>query len=284
MDLMEENKFKILEWNINHRQGYSSKNMPEWVATVIREDHADADIIILTECSSNVPNWETIKKSMFAEKYLVFESFNNQGHQNDVVIAIKKERFSVKYTRSHYSANPDTADHLEIKCKIKEDKEGKELTVIGMRIHSYDKVTDANDQKKCNAFQSIINDVKNDKIVVIGGDLNNYRRGCTRQNWCLGQIDKICQENGFMRYTPQGSSIYEEKEGENPNAFAEDHFIVKGIEAVQLLSYDRSFVNKDTTIYRWGKNFQIKLEGNNYDHIDDPYPDHAILMAEITIP
>ena len=53
--------FKVLEWNINHRQGRSQKYMPEWVATVIRMDYADADIIILTECSSNVPNWDTIK-------------------------------------------------------------------------------------------------------------------------------------------------------------------------------------------------------------------------------
>ena len=49
--------------------------MPEWVATVIREDYADTDIIILTECSSNVPNWDTIKKRIFEDKeYSVFES------------------------------------------------------------------------------------------------------------------------------------------------------------------------------------------------------------------
>ena len=270
--------FKVLEWNINHRQGHSGKKMPEWVVTVIREDHADADIIILTECSSNVPNWETMKKRMFVDgKYLVFESSNNQGHQNDVVIAVKKERFSVKYTKSHYSANPDTADHLEVTCKT---EAGTELTVIGMRIHSYDKVTDANDEKKRTAFQSIINDVKNDKIVIIGGDLNNYRRGCPKRKWCLGRIDEICQRNGFMRYTPHGSSIYENYTEDHPYAFAEDHFIVKGVESVQLLPYDRSFVNEDKTIYRWGQDFQINFGGNN---IDDPYPDHAILMAEITI-
>ena len=274
--------FKVLEWNINHRQGRSQKYMPEWVATVIREDYADTDIIILTECSSNIPNWDTIKKRIFEDKeYLVFESFNNQGHQNDVVIAVKKERFSVKDTRSHYSANPDTADHLEIKCKT---KAGTELTVIGMRIHSYDKVTDANDEKKRIAFQSIINDVKNDNIVVIGGDLNNYRRGCQTRKWCLRRIDEICQKNGFMRYTPHGSSIYKDYTEDDPYAFAEDHFIVKGVESVQLLPYDRSFVNKDKTIYRWGQDFQVNFGGNNYGHIDDPYPDHAILMAEITIP
>ena len=50
--------FKVLEWNINHRQGRPQEYMPEWVATVIREDYADTDIIILTECSSNVPNWD----------------------------------------------------------------------------------------------------------------------------------------------------------------------------------------------------------------------------------
>lgn len=28
---------KIIEWNINHRLGYSKAKMPEWVADVIRK-------------------------------------------------------------------------------------------------------------------------------------------------------------------------------------------------------------------------------------------------------
>lgn len=277
--------FKIMEWNINHRQGYSNINMPEWVATVIREENADADIIILTECSSNVPNWETIKNRMFADKkYFVFESFNNQGHQNDVLIAVKKDRFSVKCTKSYYSMSFATPDHLEVQCKT---KAGTEITVIGLRMHAY-KPTDHNDEIKCDEFRTIIDSVKDKEIVIIGGDFNNYRRGCTWRKWCLNRIDEICKKSGFIRYTPNGSSIYEDYTENSPNAFAEDHFIVKGAHSVLVEPYNRSFVHKDTIIYRWGRDFQQycgkDILGNNiYECVSDPYPDHAILAAEISI-
>lgn len=271
---------KVMEWNINHRQGYSQGVMPEWVASVIRKEKTD--IIILTECSSNVPNWETVKKRMFADgEYLVFESFNNQGQQNDVLIAVKKNRFAVEYTKSYYSANPDTPNHLEVKCKT---NVGTELTVIGMRIHAY-KPTDENDEKKRREFLSVINSVKKDRIVIIGGDFNNYRRKCTTRRWCIDRIDEICNENGFVRYTPDGSSIKENYTVNDPNAFAEDHFIVKGVQAVQLEPYDRSFIDadKNKSVYKWGFDFQLDKGGGNWECIDDPYPDHAILKAKISV-
>lgn len=45
---------KIIEWNINHRCGYSRSNMPKWAKSVIQSKKAD--IIVLTETSFKVPN------------------------------------------------------------------------------------------------------------------------------------------------------------------------------------------------------------------------------------
>ena len=42
---------RIIEWNINHRLGYSKNEMPPWVINKIKDK---ADITILTECSNRV--------------------------------------------------------------------------------------------------------------------------------------------------------------------------------------------------------------------------------------
>ena len=47
---------KVLGWNINHRLGYGKTKMPTWVKTVVQEKNAD--VIVLTETSFKVPNWE----------------------------------------------------------------------------------------------------------------------------------------------------------------------------------------------------------------------------------
>ena len=55
-----------------------------------------SDIVILTECSSRVPNWSAVKNLLFSdEQYYVFESNNEQASQNDVLIAVKKSKLSI---------------------------------------------------------------------------------------------------------------------------------------------------------------------------------------------
>lgn len=53
---------KIIGWNINHRLGYAKANMPTWVKDVIQEK--SADIIVLTETSFKVPNWEVMYRNL----------------------------------------------------------------------------------------------------------------------------------------------------------------------------------------------------------------------------
>lgn len=270
--------FRIMEWNINHRLGYSKETMPNWVINVIKE--ISADIVILTECSQRVPNWLDIKERLFADRrYVVFESNNDQAGQNDVLIAINKYRFNVMYSKAFYSGNLNTPDHLEVKVKTDGFKPC-EFSVIGMRIHPL-KVSDENDSQKNKAFRLVLDSLSNERNVIIGGDFNNYRRGCTRllrKNWCMEVIDEICTEYGFQRYTPPGASIYQDFEDDNDNAFAEDHFIIKGFENVSVYPYDRSFTKKDQLVYLYGNDFTYY----NWS-VSDPCPDHAILIADIAI-
>ena len=53
----------MIGWNINHRLGYAKTNRPTWVKDVIQEK--SADIIVLTETSFKVPNWEVMYRNLF---------------------------------------------------------------------------------------------------------------------------------------------------------------------------------------------------------------------------
>lgn len=161
-------EFTVIEWNINHRLGYSKLNMPMWVANVISKE--EADIVILTECSYRVKNWPIVKNTAFnKDKYTIFESNNDQGWTNDVVIAVNKKKLNVLYAKSYFSYDHSTPDHLEVKCKCKET--GKEFVVVGMRIHA-DHITD---KEKEEEFKLVLNGIRNEENVIIGGDFNNNR-------------------------------------------------------------------------------------------------------------
>jgi hypothetical protein len=276
-------EFTIIEWNINHRLGHSKLNMPMWVTDVISKE--GADIIILTECSLKVKNWRIVKNITFSrDKYTIFESNNDQGGNNDVVIAINKKKLNVLYTKSYFSCNHSTPDHLEVKCKCKET--GKEFVVVGMRIHAID----ITDKEKEAELKLVLDGVTDEENVIIGGDFNNNRRVYNSQNdWNMDKIDDIIMGK-FMRKTPDGSSIYKDVDTNDNLCFAEDHFLIKGInkDTFKLYPYGRSFTKKDMKIYKWGNDFQRytgKDENGDYiyDSVKDPYPDHAILKAKFEL-
>lgn len=273
-----QNLLKIMEWNINQRLNHSKKDMPEWIAEVI--SNKDMDIVVLTEWYKG-NNWEVVKKNAFNYKYTVFESSNN-GINNDVAIAINTEKLTPIYAKSYFSFDHNVPDHLEVKCKTKNNIE---VMIVGIRIHAT-----ASDQEKEKELNLILNGLKDENIVVICGDFNNNRRGFSKLGyWHLSRIDELIN-NEFVRMTPSGSSIYVENTYNIDYEFAEDHFLIKGIETknIELKPYDRSFCDKDRVIYKWKNDFQKYLgkdqKGKNiYDCVPDPYPDHAILTAIIEI-
>ncbi len=270
---------RILEWNINHRLGYSKTNMPEWVTNVIKGK--DADIIILTECSNRVSNWKVEKNKAFdPNKYLVFTSNNDQGGNNDVVIAIKKEKISVLYSKSFFADGHSAPDHLQLKCKLKEN--GQEFIIVGMRIHA----KNISDKQKYDQFNIVISELQEENTVIIGGDFNNNRCSyCEMGKWNLKGIDEFLKGE-YVRITPEGSSIYRDVDTKDNYCFAEDHFFVKGIKSIVVKPYDRKFVENDKgkIIYKWGSDFQNKYGWEKSENnISDPYPDHAILEVDITV-
>ena len=272
---------KIIGWNINHRLGNKKIDMPKWVKKVIQ--NKKADIIVLTETSFKVSNWRDEYSNLVKrDEYYVFCSNNTDVGNNEVTIALKKDYFNVKYVRSFLSEDHSYPDHLEIHCIHKETK--KKFVIIGMRIHAMN----ISDQQKKNEFCTVLKSVKDDENVIIVGDFNNYRRGYKNNVWCLTEIGKLAQKEGFSIHTPNGGSIYQDNEGDF--SFPEDHILLKGqsVKITKLYDYDRSFVDEEPGVYIFGKDFQ-KYRGkdryrkNMYDNIEAPFPDHAIVEADFDI-
>ena len=278
--MRREDLMKVIEWNINHRYGHSKKKMPKWIKDVIDEEKAT--IIVLTEASFKIPNWEDEYRNLFdRNKYYVFCSNNTAVGNNEVTIAIEKDCFNIEYIKSYLSEGHLYPDHLEVHCIHKITK--KKFVVVGVRIHSMN----ISNQQKREEFNTVLESVKYDENVMIVGDFNNYRRGFDDSYWCLSKIDELVTKEGFSMYTPQGGSIYIDNDG--AYSFPEDHIFIKGQLNINTCKYERSlFTNRDTTVYKWKTDFQ-KYRGKDkngeylYDNIDDPFPDHAIIEADFDI-
>ena len=278
---MRRNIVKIIGWNINHRYGHSKAKMPKWVKKVIQ--NKKADIIVLTETSFKVSNWEEEYNNLVKrEDYYVFCSNNTDVGNNEVTIALNKAYFNVECVKSFLSENHRYPDHLEIHCIHKKTK--KKFVIIGMRIHT----TNITDQQKKNEFNTILKSVKDYENIMIVGDFNNYRRGFENNVWCLKEMEKLAHWEDFSVYTPNGGSIYQNSAGNF--SFPEDHILLKGqsVKLTKLYNYDRSFVNEEPGVYIWGKDFQKykgkDIDGKNmFDNIKDPFPDHAIIEADLSV-
>lgn len=255
--------------------------MPKWIKDVIDEEKAT--IIVLTETSFKIPNWEDEYRNLFdRNKYYVFCSNNTAVGNNEVTIAIEKDCFNIEYIKSYLSVGHLYPDHLEVHCIHKITK--KKFVVVGVRIHAMN----ISNQQKREEFNTVLESVKYDENVMIVGDFNNYRRGFDDSYWCLSKIDELATKEGFSMYTPQGGSIYKDNDG--VYSFPEDHIFIKGQLNINTCKYERSlFTNRDTTVYKWKTDFQ-KYRGKDkngeylYDNIDDPFPDHAIIEAGIHLP
>ncbi|MDE5804137.1 MAG: endonuclease/exonuclease/phosphatase family protein [Lachnospiraceae bacterium] len=266
---------KIIEWNINHRLGHSRMPMPIWVAEEIRNQHSD--IAIITECSKRTSNWKKVCSDAFnSDKYLLLSSNNDQVGNNDVIIAVNREKIEVISYFSFLAKGHTAPDNLILKCQVKNSDEL--FTIVGLRIHAMN----ISDKEKLNQFQLVLGSIP-DGNVIIAGDFNCNRRSFVdKDRWNITAIDNIIRDS-YIRKTPEGASWARDVNSQDDYCFALDHFIVKGISDFEVKPYYRSFVNREPKIYKWGTNFQTKYGWEKPENqIPAPYPDHAILSAEFS--
>lgn len=268
---------KVLGWNINQRSGLG-KEIPELVFQELLAQ--DADIIVLTEVVKNESFSVFIQKMHDAG----YESaISKNENTNEVCILWKGEYYqllnvdnSLITAKENYNPN-----YLMVELK---DQNDKKFNVVGYRIR-------VGSKESTNEYEGRARQMKivTEKLELLNGptmvvtDSNNLRRGATRKEWNLSVLDSMLAAVGFIRNTPEGSSIYAETAVSPEYEFAEDHIITKGIE-IRDAEYDRDFVKRDTDIYVWGKDFTKHIEGSNfYKQILVGFPDHAIVKGYFEI-
>lgn len=273
--MSKQEKYLVVEWNVNQRSGFSKNNayIPSFVSDEILSH--EADIIILTEFFNIVINDVTknfLEDILLKNNYSYVMTKNNTT--NEILIAWQNKKFhkvfvddSVVSTKTNNLPNYLRVDLMNNLDEI--------ISVIGTRI----RVVDSHERRKEMDF--ILQKVKNISYpLLIGGDFNNNRRLTVDSVWSLNIIDKMLLENNIKRYTPEGQSIYQESSrlGE-AYEFAEDHFFTRGLE-MEVDPYDREFVLRAPDTYLYGRNFQMNEYGSRKKWSVAPCnPDHAILKG-----
>lgn len=268
---------KVLGWNINQRSGLG-KEIPELVFRELLEQ--DADVIVLTEVVKNDSLSVFIQKMREAGYEAAISKNENT---NEVCILWKAEIYQLLNVDDSLitAKENDNPNYLMVELK---DKNDNKFNVVGYRIR-------VGSKESANEFEGRARQMKivTDKLAALGGptmvvtDSNNLRRGATRKEWNLSVLDSMLADVGFIRNTPEGSSIYAETAVSLEYEFAEDHIITKGIEVIDA-QYDRNFVKRDTDVYMWGKDFTKNIEGTCvYKQIRVGFPDHAIVKGYFKI-
>lgn len=268
---------KVLGWNINQRSGLGKK-IPELVFQELLEQNAD--IIVLTEVVKNDSLNSFIQK-MRETGYK--SAISKNENTNDVCILWKAELYQLLNVDDSLitAMENDNPNYLMVELK---DQNDKKFNVVGYRIR-------VGSKESVNEYEGRARQMKivTEKLALLNGptmvvtDSNNLRRGATRKEWNLSVLDSMLAAIGFIRNTPEGSSIYAETAVSQEYEFAEDHIITKGIE-IRDAEYDRDFVKRDTDIYAWGKDFTKHIEGSNfYKQILVGFPDHAIVKGYFEI-
>lgn len=283
------NKLIIMEWNINQRTRRNGKEqeIPEWIVDEIVSKEPKPHIIVLTEFYK-AKNWLNIVKGL--DEYNVFFTDNNMEHQNDVLIAVKKE-LRVKQIKDIQSTyENDNPNFLRVDIEVLHNKV---ISVIGVRIRTRnygkepkrdDFSSDKDYNEACSEWKQdfireekwrrkqndiILNHVKKvETPTIIVGDFNNFRRTYVDDIWCIKEVQELYESNNYTWNHIDGSSIYNETSG-----FAEDHIITKELSATnQRYSRDFAMVSGREEAYPKGKDFR---------EVNVPNPDHAILKAII---
>lgn len=274
-------KYNVLVWNFNQATNIRGTNhIPDFVKSELKK--RKKDIAIITEFSF-CKNADTFNKEVFDDYGYDYRFTNNKYEkENEVLIAWKKDLFEyVGEEVTLTTARNNKPNFLVVHLKTRHH--GIKLTVAGLRItlQSY--------KKRKQQMEYALEQLSNYKNVIIGGDLNNLRRGTPIKEWNIKVIEELCSTYQFNPlHTPSGQSIYQERSLTKEYEFAEDHFITKGSNIkMEKYCYDRNFIKGNDKAYPYGKDFQIyKYDKKNVTWsipFGSGIPDHAILCGVLTL-
>lgn len=248
---------KIIEWNINQRSNCKNKNnIPNFISDEIHKQ--EVDIIILTEFYK-VSDWiEFVNK---LAKYNVFYTDNGTDKgiiENEILIAVRKDILVKRIIPLKSTKDNTNPNFLRVDIKYKE----KDLTIIGVRIRDSrgDQAFLDNQHKIFNEeIKKVSKDADN---VVILGDFN------AREKFIK---DKSIKETDYtIHHSSYGSYSFVFNNGGRAQI---DHLIYRG-RGIKVESVDNywDFTKCNKLVYQ-----HIHNDGG----IENPFPDHAILIVNI---
>lgn len=305
---------KLFVWNINQRS--SGSEIPEFVSKEIlklnkaEDPQSYPDIVVLTEfLSAANANGEKIKKfkDRLSEKYYTFcneERDKEREKSNGILIAVKKGFAEINGAPSEdlktYYKKEDQPNYLQLDIVV----DGKPISIIGTRIQVCGGMTRAAYIERRQQLVSLVELIVKlgNKNIIVAGDFNNaYIRGdeaedylTVRDNYRGNDSNEplvtfdtynyhimkgIFATAGLTVFTPSGEQyscgfkLYRDKPSNG--YLKEDHIITKNLKVD-----DTKYCHKFTENYK--VNVEWILDKGKYA-ITPPFPDHAILTADVDI-
>ncbi len=262
---------KVGAWNINLATN-RIVTIPDFVEEELLIQNFD--LFVLTEfCKTK--NFKEFCKELDNNGYSYVITNNTKNH-NNVLLAWKNDKYDMVEIVNEFTTNETTPNFAYV--ILKEKNKGIEFAFAGARI------TIENYENRLKQVKFILDQLKSYDRVVIAGDFNCLRRETLVKEYNISVLAKTSRDYGFSLITPEGQSIYSDKAFCVANEFAEDHFIVRGLD-IEDEKYDRSFTLRHRDIYIHGKDFCV------YDHnlkrniwsveVGSGIPDHALLCGNI---
>lgn len=305
---------KFLELNINQRSRENA--IPEVVTAEIAR--LEPDVFVLNECLSG--SSEERRKLIqgftdpLSDEYYFFYNVERAG-RNGILIAVKKKiegkynTVIIREVEKMDTTNTEQPNFLQIDMEAN----GKPLTIIGTRLRGGEKIENYREgcldrRKELAALIDHIDSLDSENIIVAGdfnhgvirGDESKFYHGAdgVREGYHFtskGEVNDLYDTHnyhlmkedfrtmGMAVHTPSGKQFsygfqpVNDKDRTPDNGFFKiDHFVTTNSLKVQNLKYCHQFMETHREDLKWKKDERGKW------FINPPFPDHAILTADIS--
>jgi hypothetical protein len=208
-----------------------------------------------------------------------YNIYVTKNDKNNILIALNEE-FAVIETYTWKSSKDSyLPDYLDVSISVGD----LVITVIGARIlvdsYKYPDEVDKEMQKRYMQSQNMIKRISllkgKGNLIIGGGDFNTGRRKNKNIYWNRNILSGELEPLMINVITPDGSSHEMHKKEEYRGC--PDHIVASKVFTVSTEPYNWKFGHNEEY-----KKFKDE-DGNWCKAIDNPYPDHGIIIADIRI-
>lgn len=291
---------KVMTWNINQRSG-KRDNIRDFVIGEIKK----VDIAIITEFKRPQEKLKEFEKEL--DEYWL--CYSPATRHNEILIAVKKELTAEPIIEEWEKEDGDTPDFLQIYITVN----NKPLRIIGTRIRTGNNLRIDYIERKQQLDNLIceLNKTKNERLL-IGGDFNNsIIRGAQDKTYyevreeyhytSKGELSALYDTYnyhilkdgliaaGLILHTPEGKqyscgfNLNGKTEEWDDGYLKNDHFAATENIKLSNVEYDKKFINPKNGYTKPNVKTTLNSKGYWETEICPPYPDHAILTADLKL-